>query len=318
MSGFWSIWVIVLACLTAGLSLFMFFWAQRMRIDTVEDGTTGHVWAHGVLREAVRPLPWWWVLISAGAFLFAVFYLLLYPGFGNFPGRIGWTSQGEQQRHTAENNARLEERIAPLRELSIEQLAAHKEAVGIGHRLFQDNCAACHGPGARGNHAVGAPDLTDADWLWGGDDKTILTSILDGRQGIMPPLGGGLGVNGTNEVAAYVVSRIGTQVPADWAAAGKTRFDALCSACHGVDGRGNPALGAPNLVDDAWLYGSNIESVVAAVRDGRNGVMPAWRERLSLDEVRLITAWIKAQGQIAFVDQGTSRPLGASSATEAP
>jgi len=304
VSGFWSIWVIVLAGLTAGLSLFMFFWAQRMRIDTVEDGTTGHVWAHGVLREAVRPLPWWWVLISAGAFLFAVFYLWLYPGFGSFPGRIGWTSQGEQQLGTAENNAKLEARIAPLRELSIEQLAAHEEAVGIGRRLFLDNCAACHGTSAHGNHAVGAPDLTDADWLYGGDDQTIMTSILDGRRGAMPPLGGALGANGTNEVAAYVVSRIGTQVPPDWAAAGKTRFDTICAACHGVDGRGNPALGAPNLVDESWLYGSNIETVVATVRDGRSGVMPAWRQRLSADEVRLITAWIKRQGMINVVGQG--------------
>jgi len=311
VSGFWSIWVIVLAGLTAGLSLFMFFWAQRMRIDTAEDGTTGHVWAHGVLREAVRPLPWWWVLVSAGAFLFGVLYLFLYPGFGSYAGRIGWTSQGEQQRHTAENDAKLEARLAPLRDLSVEQLAAHDEAVDIGRRLYLDNCAACHGTSAHGNHAVGAPDLTDADWLYGGDDQTILTSILEGRKGVMPPLGGAIGGNGVNEVAAYVVSRVGTQVPADWAAAGKTRFDALCSACHGVDGRGNPALGAPNLVDNAWLYGSNIESVVAAVRDGRNGVMPAWRGRLSDDEARLILAWIKVQGRIQTVGQSSSRPLGA-------
>ena len=303
MSGFWSVWVMVLACVTVGVSLFLFFWAIWMRIPTVEDGTTGHVWAHGALREAVRPLPWWWVLISAGAFLFGVLYLSLYPGFGNFAGRIGWTSQGEHQRHAAENNARLEARIAPLRELSFEQLAAHEEAVGMGHRLYLDNCAACHGAGAHGNHAMGAPDLTDADWLYSGDSETILTSILDGRNGVMPPLGGALGANGTNEVAAYVVSRLGTQVPADWAAAGKTRFDTICAACHGVDGRGNPALGAPNLVDESSLYGSNIESVVATVRDGRSGVMPAWRQRLSVDEARLITAWIKAQGMIHVVGE---------------
>jgi cytochrome c oxidase cbb3-type subunit 3 len=308
VSGIWSVWVMVLACVTIGISLVLFFWALWMRIPTVDDGTTGHVWAHGALREAVRPLPWWWVLISAGAFLFGVLYLSLYPGFGSYAGRIGWTSQGEQQRDTAENDAKLEARISPLRALSIEQLAAHEEAVGIGHRLYLDNCAACHGTAAHGNHAVGAPDLTDPDWLYGGDDATILASILDGRNGLMPPLAGALGHNGVNEVAAYVVSRIGTQVPPEWAAAGKTRFDALCSACHGVDGRGNPALGAPNLVDDAWLYGSNIESVVASVRDGRAGVMPAWRHRLSGDEVRLITAWIKAQGVIHVVGQAKAAP----------
>ncbi len=297
MSGFWSVWVMVLACVTAGIGLTLFIWALWMRIPVVEDGTTGHVWAHGALREAVRPLPWWWVVISLGAFLFGVAYLILYPGFGNHPGRLEWSSKGEQQAQAAANKVLLEARLAPLRELSIEQLAVHKEAIGIGHRLFLDNCAACHGSAALGNRAVGAPDLTDADWLYGGDAQAILTSILDGRQGVMPPLGGALGDNGVNEVAAYVVSENGTQVPPGWAAAGKVRFDALCTACHGPDGRGNPALGAPNLFDGVWNYGGNIESVVATVRDGRSGVMPAWRARLSEDEVRLITAWVVAQGK---------------------
>jgi cytochrome c oxidase cbb3-type subunit 3 len=295
MSGFWSAWVIVLACVTAGVGLTLFVWAMLMRIPTVDDGTTGHVWAHGVLREAVRPLPWWWVVISIGAFLFGAAYLFLYPGFGNFAGSLGWTSKGEQQRHAAANNELLEARLASLRNFTMEELAGHGEATGIGHRLYLDNCSACHGPRAMGNHAVGAPNLMDADWLYGGDSAAILTSILDGRNGVMPPLGGALGHNGVNEVAAYVVSRSGTQVPADWIAAGKVRFDAVCAACHGPEGLGNPALGAPNLFDEAWNYGGNIESVVATVRDGRSGVMPAWRARLSEDEARLITAWILAQ-----------------------
>jgi cytochrome c oxidase cbb3-type subunit 3 len=295
MSGFWSVWVMVLACVTAGVGLALFVWALRMRIPTADDGTTGHVWAHGALREAVRPLPWWWIVISLGAFLFGVAYLVLYPGFGSFAGRLGWTSSGEQQRNAAANKVLLEARLAPLRGLSLDELASHAEATGMGHRLYLDNCSACHGPKAMGNHAVGAPNLTDADWLYGGDSQAILTSILDGRAGVMPPLGGALGDNGVNEVAAYVVSLTGTQVPPDWIAAGKVRFDAVCAACHGPDGHGNPALGAPNLVDDAWNYGGNIESVVATVRDGRSGVMPAWRARLSEDEGRLITAWILAQ-----------------------
>lgn len=296
MSGFWSAWVVVLACITAAIGVGLFVWAIWMRIPVVADGTTGHVWAHGALREAVRPLPWWWVVISIGAFISGVVYLVLYPGFGNSAGSLAWTSAGEHQRNTATNSALLEARVASLRGLSIEQLAADDGGTRIGHRLYLDNCAACHGTGALGNHAVGAPDLTDADWLYGGDPQTILTSILDGRNGVMPPLGGALGHNAVNEVAAYVVSVSGTQVPADWAAAGKVRFEALCTACHGADGRGNAALGAPNLFDDAWLYGGSIESVMTAVREGRSGVMPAWRGRLSDDEARLITAWILSQG----------------------
>jgi cytochrome c oxidase cbb3-type subunit III len=301
MNGFWSVWVMVLACVTVGVSLFLFLWGMWMRIPTVADGTTGHVWASGTLREAVRPLPIWWVLISAATFIFGVVYLSLYPGFGNFAGKLGWSSRGEQQRNTDVNSARFEARITPWRTLDLEQLAADRDAVAIGHRLYLDNCAACHGREGLGNHTVGAPDLTDADWLWGGDAETILTSILDGRNGVMPPLEGALGHNGVNDVAVYVVSRTGTRAPPEWIAAGKTRFDALCSACHGADGRGNPALGAPNLFDDAWLYGRSIASVEESVRKGRNGVMPPWRQRLSMDEARLITAWVIAQGSLRKV-----------------
>jgi cytochrome c oxidase cbb3-type subunit III len=301
MSGFWSTWVVVLACVTAGLSLFLFVWGITMRIPTNTDGTTGHVWAHGVLREGVRPLPVWWMVVSLGAFIFAAVYLYRYPGFGSSPGKLAWTSQGQHQGQNAANGARLEVRLASWRNLGVEQLATNAGAVSIGHRLYLDNCAACHGSAGHGNHAVGAPDLTDADWLYGGDGETILKSILDGRTGMMPPQGPALGHSGTNAVASYVVSRSGTIAPPDQVAAGKTHFDTVCAACHGVDGRGNPALGAPNLFDNVWLYGGDIATVVATVRDGRSGVMPAWRARLTSDEARLIAAWVIAQGSAAKV-----------------
>jgi len=301
MSGFWSAWVMVLACVTAGISLFLFVWGITMRIPTNTDGTTGHVWAHGVLREGVRPLPVWWMVASLGAFAFAAVYLYRYPGFGSHAGKLAWTSHGEQQGDTATNGARLEARLASWRSLDIDQLAVNPSALVIGHRLYLDNCAACHGSAGHGNRAVGAPDLTDADWLYGGDSETILKSILDGRNGMMPPQGPGLGHSGTNAVASYVVSRSGTIAPPDQVAAGKVHFDTVCAACHGVDGHGNPALGAPNLFDNVWLYGGDIETVVATVRDGRSGVMPAWRARLTTDEARLIAAWVIAQGNASKV-----------------
>jgi len=309
MTGFWSTWVVVLACITAAIGLFLFFWAIWMNIPTDKDGTTGHVWAHGVLREAVRPLPWWWVLVSIGAFLFGAGYLLIYPGFGNFPGRTEWTSAKEHDRDAAADRAKLEVKLAGWRSLALEQLAADKDATRLGYRLFLDNCAACHGQQGKGNRTIGAPDLTDADWLYGGSAETILASINDGRNGVMPPLLGALGHSGVNEVAAYVVSIRGTQVPPEWAAAGKVRFQAICAACHGLDGKGNPALGAPDLTDDAWLYGGNIESVVESVSNGRSGVMPPWRHRLSADDVRLTAAWVLAQGisRVAHEGEGTSK-----------
>jgi cytochrome c oxidase cbb3-type subunit III len=303
MSGFWSTWVIVLACLTAGISLVLFVWGITMRIPTNTDGTTGHVWAHGALREGVRPLPVSWMVVSLGSFLFAAVYLYRYPGFGSSAGKLGWTSQGEHKAASTANGTLLEARLSNWRELGIDQLAATPSAVSIGHRIYLDNCAACHGRAGHGNYAVGAPNLTDGDSLYGGDGEAVLKSILDGRTGIMPPQGAALGHNATNAVASYVVSQSGTIAPPDQVAAGKTTFDTLCAACHGVDGRGNPTLGAPNLFDKTWLYGGDIASVVASVRDGRSGVMPPWKTRLTEDEARLVAAWVIAQSSTRVAAQ---------------
>lgn len=295
MSAFWSGWVKFLVMLNLGITLFLFVWALRVRIPTLPDGTTGHVWAHGVLREGVRNLPRWWVFFSAAMFAVGFAYLALYPGFGNFQGVLGWTSAAELQRATAANDAKLEAVLQPLRSLSIADMSLRPSATAQGYRLFQDNCAACHGTRATGNQALGAPDLTDEDWLYGGSGETILASILDGRQGTMPAWGEVLGRNGVNEVTAYILTLDGYSAPEDWTTAGRTRFETLCVACHGTDGRGNAAVGAPNLTDGVWLYGGDFADIAASVRDGRHGVMPAWRERLNEDEARMIAAWVYAQ-----------------------
>jgi cytochrome c oxidase cbb3-type subunit III len=305
MSRFWSGWIIVLLVLNLGIVLFLFVWAQRVKIHAEPDGTSGHVWAHGVLREGVRNLPLWWVLISAAALLCGLIYFVRYPGFGGFKGTLGWTSAEELQRDTETNNTKLEARLQPLRSLSFEQLAADPGAAAIGHRLYLDNCAACHGADALGNQVVGAPDLTDAEWLYGGDSATVMTSIADGRNGVMPPLGSVLGEEGVSEVTGYVLSLSGVQAPADWVTKGKARFDALCVACHGADARGNPALGAPNLTDTTWLYGNDFARVAETVRNGRNGVMPGWRSRLSEDQLRMVAAWVLAKGNGAPAGAGT-------------
>mgnify|MGYP001042077516 CR=1 FL=1 len=295
MSGFWSGWVKFLVVLNLGITFLLFLAALFVKIPTQADGTTGHVWAHGVLREGVRKLPRWWVLCSSLAFIIGVVYLALYPGFGSFRGALGWTSVGEYERDVAENAEKLEATLVPLRSSSIEQLAEHPQSVAIGHRLYLDNCAACHGADARGNRALGAPDLTDEDALYGNDADTLLASIRDGRSGVMPAWGSALGREGVNEVASYVLSLSGVQAPQDWVDAGKQRFDAMCVACHGVDGRGNPMLGAPDLTDDVWLYGGDFERVAESIRDGRGGEMPAWRGRLSDDEMRMVAAWVVSQ-----------------------
>ena len=294
MSWFWSWWVVVLAVLTLGISLFLFLWGMWVRIPTQADGTTGHDWDG--IREVMHKVHWWFIVYSAIGFLAAFGYLALYPGLGSFKGLLGWSSPGQLQEDTAANDAKFEARIKPWRALTIEQMAANRDAVFIGRRLYLDNCAACHGSKALGNPALGAPDLTDDVWEYGGDSEAILASILDGRSGVMPPWGTVLGEDGLEEVASYVQSLSGPARREWQVRSGKSRYDLFCTGCHGPGGVGL-ALVAPNLSDHAWLYGGNMNAITTSIRDGRMGVMPAWRSRLGEDQSRLIAAWVLAKGR---------------------
>lgn len=294
MSPFWSAWVMVLLTLNLSIALFLFIWGLRVSIPVLPDGTTGHVWAHGVLREGVRSLPLWWVVLSATAFLVGVTYLTLYPGFGGSKGLLGWTSHEELAADTEANQAKLAATTQPFAGKPIEELAADPVATRIGQRLFIDNCSGCHGREAHGNQRLGAPNLADDDSLYGGDATAIMTSILDGRHGTMPPLASSFDQQGLEDVANYVLSLSGASHSPTRAAAGQPLFT-VCAACHGADGKGNRALGAPNLTDAVWLYGAGIDSIKMTIRYGRAGVMPAWRARLDEPEARLIGAWVYAQ-----------------------
>lgn len=301
MSTFWSAWVMFLVVLNMGITLFLFVWGQRVRIPQEADGTTGHVWAHGVLREGVRKLPLWWVLFSGSMFVAGFTYLVLYPGFGANKGALGWTSQGELARDTAHNNALLEPMMSRLKTRSVEQLASDPEVIDLGHRLFLDNCAACHGRQAHGNPLLGAPNLASGVWTWGGDGQSLLTTILDGRHGMMPPFGGTFDAASVENIGNYVLSLSGAAHDADKAALGKPQF-AVCSACHGMEGKGNPALGAPNLTDKVWIYGGDLATIEHTITAGRSGVMPSWRTRLDADHVHAVAAWVMANAQ------GEARP----------
>ncbi len=298
MTTFWSGWIMLLVTFNLGVTLFLFLWGLRVRIPTLPDGTTGHIWAHGVLREGVRPLPMWWVLVSAAMFVAGIGYLVLFPGYGSYKGLLGWTAHGELAEDVASTRAKLEPLVARHATMSVEQLAAEPSAVAIGQRLFVDNCAACHGVRGHGNQALGAPNLTDRDWLYGGDGETLLASILDGRRGAMPASGAILGSAGVQEVAQYVLSLSGRANDPLRAALGKEQFT-TCAACHGADGKGNPALGAPNLTDAIWLYGGSQAHVEQSIREGRSGEMPAFRARLSESEAKVIAAWVYRQSNPA-------------------
>ncbi|MBW7930984.1 MAG: cytochrome-c oxidase, cbb3-type subunit III [Gammaproteobacteria bacterium] len=293
MSTFWSAWVIGLTVFNLGLTFFLFVWGQRVEIPTLADGTSGHTWAHGALREGVRRLPLWWAAISGSMFVIGAIYLVLYPGFGANPGILGWTAHRELHEDMQANLGKLDPLLESFRQVPVEELAGNPAATRMGQRLFIDNCAACHGREGHGNQLLGAPDLMDKDWLYGGAGEAIMASIVNGRSGTMPPWES-LGDAAVKNLAQYVLSLSGQPHDAAAATAGKAQF-AICSACHGADGTGNQALGAPNLTDGIWLYGGTPEAIERSIRRGRSGRMPPWRDRLGDDNTRVIAAWIYSQ-----------------------
>ncbi|MAL04006.1 MAG: cytochrome-c oxidase, cbb3-type subunit III, partial [Arenimonas sp.] len=221
----------------------------------------------------------------------SVGYLAWYPGMGNLAGTAGWTSAKEHDADKAEADARLAEAFGRFDGMPVDEVAKHEEAVAFGARLFQNHCAQCHGSDARG--AKGFPNLTDGDWLWGGSPEQILATIVNGRQAAMPALGAAIGGDvGVTEVAAYVQSLSGIKADPALAEAGKAKYAGVCAACHGAEGKGNPILGAPNLTDDTWLYGSDFATISEGIRNGRNGMMPAHGPIIGETRSRLVGAYV--------------------------
>jgi cytochrome c oxidase cbb3-type subunit 3 len=217
-------------------------------------------------------------------------YLALFPGFGSFKGVLGWTSHGELAHHVAANEAKLAPLMERFKLYPVEQLSSDPAALQMGKVLFEDNCAACHQRSAKGNVALGAPDLSDDDWLYGGSGSDITTSIHDGRSGVMPPWAS-LGADNVKNLTQYVLSLSGAPHDTAKAAAGQPLF-ATCAACHGADGKGNPALGAPNLTDKVWLHGGSVADIEKTIGEGRQGHMPAWSPRLSDEQIRVVAAYV--------------------------
>jgi cytochrome c oxidase cbb3-type subunit 3 len=266
--------------------------ARRSKDGKPESETTGHVW-DGDLVEGNKPMPRWWINLFYITIVFAFVYLAWFPGLGAFAGVGGWTSEGKHAADVAAAEARLAPVLARFRDFPIAALAADAEAVALGRSVFANNCATCHGSDARG--ARGFPNLVDADWQWGGEPETVLTTVLGGRQAAMPPFGPVLGEDGVRAVAAYVESLSGRGSDATLAQAGQAHFQALCAACHGPDGHGNPLLGAPNLTDATWLYGGDTATIVQTITNGRMGQMPAHAALIGEDRARLAAAWVLAQ-----------------------
>jgi cytochrome c oxidase cbb3-type subunit 3 len=290
MTNAWSWFVIVIVVANIVGAAWLLFANSRKSTDQ----TTGHVWDED-LTEYNKPLPLWWVGMFVLSIVFGIGYLAIYPGLGAFAGVTGWSSAQEHDRAIAAENAKLDALLAQFRDRSIADLGKDPNALAIGHNVFANNCVACHGSAARGG--PGFPNLTDADWLYGGDADTVVATISNGRTGVMPPWGAVLGDQGVENVANYVLGLSGQKHDEAKAEAGKTQYMAMCIACHGPEGKGNTALGAPNLTDGVWLYGGDLATIEATVRNGRNGQMPAWAPILGADRVRLAAAWVLAQSK---------------------
>ena len=287
-SSFWGVYVAVIT-LVSIIACAVFLKTQTTARVAGKVETTGHTWDED-LAEWNNPLPNWWRWLFYITIVFALIYLALYPGLGIWGGALNWTSSGQY----AQERARAEAAVQPLYDKfgkePLAQLAGNTEARAIGQNLFLTYCAQCHASDARGGY--GFPNLTDPDWLYGGAPEVIEQTILAGRNGVMPPFGPALGGEGAKDVANYVLSLSGLASDSIRAQKGKEIFAVNCVACHGPDGKGNPALGAPNLTDKTWLYSSSEAAIIETVTKGRNNQMPAFKDRLGDQRVHILAAYI--------------------------
>ena len=295
MSTGLSAFVIILTSLNIIGAAWLMVAMRRRHSDDAAPGaeTTGHVW-DGDLAEYNNPLPRWWLWLFFITVAFSIGYLVLYPGFGNFAGRLGWTSAGQHAALQRDSEKQAQQIMARYAGKSVTELRSDPEALKIGRNLFANNCAPCHGSDAHGN--VGFPNLTDQDWLYGGSPEQVETTISGGHAGVMIAWQDVLGSAGVENVVAYVLSLSGRTLPAGDTAAGEKLYATDCIACHGADGKGNTLLGAPNLTDQTWLYGGSVDAIRTSISKGRQGHMPAQLARLGELRVRLLAAYVLSLG----------------------
>ncbi|PAW10875.1 cytochrome-c oxidase, cbb3-type subunit III [Vibrio sp. V1B] len=315
MTTFWSLWIIVITVGTLVGCAILLTWCAKDKMGVEEGEDMGH--EYDGIRELNNPLPKWWTYLFVSTFVFAAVYLTLFPGLGSFKGVLNWQSSDQTVRTLeeskeaiarAQENKQLNQYAKELDDADayfgeafralahnseglrpIPEIAQDPEALKVGQRLFLQNCSQCHGSDARGQK--GFPNLTDDAWLYGGEPAAIVTTIMQGRIGQMPAWKDALGEQGVQEVVSYTLSLSGRKVNAREAEAGKARF-VVCAACHGTDGKGNPAVGAPDLTDQDWLFGDSRAAVTETVMNGRSGVMPAWKDILGEDKVQLVAAYV--------------------------
>ena len=289
VSNFWAMYVAVGVLLSILACAVLLWISGNTKVNAAADNTTGHVW-DGDLREMNNPLPKWWVYLFIITVVFGLVYGAMYPMFGSFKGQLGWSSAGQY----AAEVKKMEDNIAPVyaefTKKDAAALAADPKAMAIGERLFMNYCAQCHGSDARGSK--GFPNLADNDWLYGGTPEAIKETITNGRNGVMPPMAAAVGTpEDVANLAQFVLSLSGSPHDAVKATLGKEKFGA-CAACHGADGKGNQALGAPNLTDGIWLHGWGADAIVKMINEGKNNAMPGQSRLLNEAQIHVLASYV--------------------------
>lgn len=289
VNNFWSIYVTAITLGGIIGCLLLLYITARKKVVPSADNTTGHVWDED-LRELNNPMPKWWMWLFIITSVFGFAYLAAYPGLGSFAGKLGWSQLGAYENEMAKARADLEPLYAKFTSMSTEDMAKDSQAMGIGERLFMNNCAQCHGSDARGGKSF--PNLADGDWLHGGTPDKIRETITNGRVGIMPPMAAAVGSpDDVRNLSHYVLSLSGSPHDSLKASLGKSKFTA-CAACHGMDGKGNQALGAPNLTDDIWLHGWGEAAITAMINNGKHNEMPAQKDKLTEAQIAVLASYV--------------------------
>ena len=311
VNGFWPWYVAgisLVSVLACGLLLYLAGKATVVpHAGKADDNTTGHVW-DGNLREYNNPLPRWWLWLFILTIVFALVYLVVFPGLGSFKGLANWSTEAEHQQDVTQLRAQVAPLYAAFAAQSVDDLAKDKRALAVGERLFMNNCSQCHG--SDGGGSKGFPNLTNANAAWLGERGAahIVQTVTNGRTGLMPPMGAAIGGDPEiSDVANYVLSLSGSPHNEIKAFGGKAKF-AACAACHGLDGKGNKALGAPNLTDNYWLHGWGEAAIVSAIKNGKNNVMPAQSPKLSAEQIHVVAAYVLSLSQSTVASASSAAP----------
>lgn len=283
-SDFWGGWIAVITIVSfvgLGWLVFSVYFSPPDKAEDVE----GPIWDSN-LRKGSNPAPMWWFWLILATMVFSVIYLMLYPGLGSYQGALRWSQGSRLDESLAQYQAEFGGIRALIAEGQVATLQADADIMASAQRVFDRNCAVCHGYDAAGQASY-FPDLTDDEWQWGGSEAQIEQSIRSGRTAVMVGWEQVLGPDGVERVVDYLAV-LGTA--AAEAHDGQTTYNQFCVACHGVDGGGNSALGAPSLVDEVWLYGNSRDALIHSVAIGRYGVMPAFGERLDDTQLKLLVA----------------------------